>query len=572
VLKILKKDISPKAFGIACLVLVLIKLWLVRAHLVMVTVTPHDDLLFIRQADSLLRGDWLGAYNQLTLIKEPFYPMFMALSNWLSLPLLFSQQLLYTFSCWVLIWAISPIVRQRSVLLAVFLFLLLNPGSFNYPAVGRIFQLAIYAPLANLIMGALLGMALRATGPLQNGLAWSFGLGIALTLFWITRDESIFIMPSIGLIMLFLLITVGGKNFRNWRRPALLCALPLVMMLTTTLVLSRINMAHYGVPAVNEITTDQFKAAYGGLLRIKSNEERQFIPVVRDVRKKAYAASPTFREVENHLDGPIGLGWQNLSGNTDIPAAFFIWAFRDSVAAAGYHESGSKALEFYQKMGDEIDGACASGQLDCRPRLTSLVPTWHQEYNKLVLPTVFEVLKKTVTFEGFNATTNQFKSAAPTEIVELFRDVTGETLLSSKPGREEIFPPYFTHLNKEKTRILSQIGGVYRLAIPFLFPLALLLLLWNLAVGVKRRRLSPMTVFSLSALGGVLSITAVMTLLTITSYSEIARVMHVSFPLVLLFIVSVFLDSMGMNRLPPAEQPKKRKGRHAASHNQPISR
>jgi hypothetical protein len=36
-----------------------------------------------------------------------------------------------------------------------------------------------------------------------------------------------------------------------------------------------------------------------------------------------------------------------------------------------------------------------------------------------------------------------------------------------------------------------------------------------------------------------------MTLLAITSYSEIARVMHVSFPLLLLFISGVFLDSLG---------------------------
>jgi hypothetical protein len=43
----------------------------------------------------------------------------------------------------------------------------------------------------------------------------------------------------------------------------------------------------------------------------------------------------------------------------------------------------------------------------------------------------------------------------------------------------------------------------------------------------------------------MLSITAVMTLLTITSYSEIARVMHVSFPLVIIFITSTFLDVIG---------------------------
>jgi hypothetical protein len=552
VLTILHKDISPKAYRMTCLLLVIIKLWLVRAHLVMVTVTPHDDLLFIRHANSLLSGQWLGEYNQLTLIKEPFYPIFIAISHWLSLPLLFAEHLFYAIACWIFVWAIGPLVRQRIWLLAAFLFLLLNPGSFNYPAIGRIFQLAIYAPLAIIVLSLLLGMAIRATGPWRTALAWSGSLGIGLSIFWITRGESIFLMPSVALVFLYLLVTLGGKNPRQWGRPLLLCALPLICMFGTVQTVKQINKIQYGVPAVIEITTPEFEAAYGGLLRIKSTKERQFFPVVRDVRVQAYAASPTFREVEKHLDGPVGQGWMTLAGDNDIPAAFFIWAFRDSVAAAGYHTSGEKALEFYRKIGEEIDAACDSGQLQCRPRLTSLVPTWHTEFNALILPTVYKVIEKTLIFEGSNAHTDQFRSAAPGEIMEFFGNVTGEKALSSKRGGSDVYPYYFTHLNREKCRILEQIAYVYKLFIPYLFVIALLLLFWNLAVAVRKRQLALMTVLSISSLTGMLSITAVMTLLTITSYSEIARVMHVSFPLVIIFITSTFLDVIGSLTSQPA--------------------
>ncbi len=554
-LAIFKKDTSPKAYRLTCLLLVLIKIWLIRAHLVMVTLTPHDDLLFIRHAESLLKGQWLGDYNQLTLIKEPFYPMFIALSNWLSLPLLFSEHLFYAISCGVFIWAIGPLVRQRIVLLGAFLFLLFNPGSFNYPAVGRIFQLAIYAPLAILVVSLLLGMAIRATAPLRTALGWSCGLGTALSIFWITRGESIFLMPSVGMVFLFICITVGGKNLKDWRRPLLLCALPFVLMWGTIQTVQQINKSQYGVPAVNELLTPEFESAYGGLLRIKSNEERQFFPVVRDARVQAYAVSPTFREVEKHLDGPVGMGWLTLAGADDIPAAFFVWAFRDSVAAAGYHSSGTKALEFYRKMGAEIDAACDAGTLQCRARVTSLVPPWRPEFNALILPTISAVIEKTLTFEAFNAHTDHFRNAIPREMMTLFSNVTGENLLSSKPGGSDVYPDYITHLNREKCRILGQIGHAYQIIIPYLFAVSLLLLLFNLGVGVKKRRLTLMTLLSVSSLGGMLSITAVMTLLTITSYSEIARVMHVSFPLVLIFIISVFLDIMGLNTAAPAALP-----------------
>ncbi|MGA7280045.1 MAG: hypothetical protein WBW79_19070, partial [Desulfocapsaceae bacterium] len=81
------------------LVLIGFKLWLVTAHYLMATTTPHDDLLFVSQAHDILGGNWLGTYNQLTLIKGPFYPLFIALSYYLNIPLLLSQQLLYLSAC-----------------------------------------------------------------------------------------------------------------------------------------------------------------------------------------------------------------------------------------------------------------------------------------------------------------------------------------------------------------------------------------------------------------------------------------------------------------------------------------
>ena len=118
-----------------------IKLWLVQAHPLMATNTPHDDLLFVSQADHLLSGSWLGEYNQLTLIKGQFYPIFIALGHYLSIPLLLFQQLLYALASFVAVWAVAPLVKRRWLLLLFFLVLVLNPFSYNYPAVGRVLRL-----------------------------------------------------------------------------------------------------------------------------------------------------------------------------------------------------------------------------------------------------------------------------------------------------------------------------------------------------------------------------------------------------------------------------------------------
>ncbi len=549
-----KIDISQRTFFIICCIITAAKLWFVRAHLVMATVNPIDDLLFIRGAEHIIKGQWLGAYNQLTLIKEPFYPIFIAVSHWLSIPLLVSQQLFYVLSCCVFIWAVRPLNVKRYILLLIYIILLLNPGSYNYPAIGRIFQLAVYAPLATILLSCLFGMALRVTGSFARALLWSVGLGLSMGIFWITRDESVFILPSILLVFLFLVVAAVRQDKKQALKVLVLCALPLLISKGIVKTIELINGHVYGVPYRIEIESDAFRLAYGTLLRIKSDKEREFYPVVRDVREKAYAVSPTFRKLKKYLEGPLGQGWENLAGADDIPAAFFIWAFRDSVAKAGYATSGPVALAFYQKMGQELSAACDSGKLQCRPNYssiipsTALVPPWKQKYNKMFFPAFYSILKRTVSFAHINAATEGARSRGPAEIMDLFDGVTLERLLNSKKNHINKYEELNAHLDKEKTRILGQIGWVYQITSPLLFVLALLVVVGKLLVAVIKRRLRPMTVFSISALGGIAGITFIMTLVDITSYSEVDRIMQVGFPIVLLFVITVFLDLLGYDK------------------------
>jgi hypothetical protein len=61
-------------------------------------------------------------------------------------------------------------------------------------------------------------------------------------------------------------------------------------------------------------------------------------------------------------------------------------------------------------------------------------------------------------------------------------------------------------------------------------------------VGIYRRSLSVLTIAAGSALAGILAIAFILTLLKITSYSEIERAMHSAYGLVLIFIVMVVLE------------------------------
>jgi len=533
---------AKRSFILFSLALLVGKLWLVSAHSLMATYSPHDDLLFVTQAYNILSGKWLGEYNQFTLIKGQFYPIFIALSYYLNIPLLAAQQLLYGFASFVAIWAIYPLIRQKWLLFGFFVVLLFNPFSYNYPAVGRVFRLGIYASLGLLVFSCMLGLYVRARGSWKQGLFWSLGTGIFLSAFWNTREESIWLVPS-----LLLLSILAFFDLREQTRPRMvirlgLYILPVLMLLGANATLKTINQNHYGIYATIELETPEFEAGYGGLLRIKSDKWRQFFPVVKDVRDKAYAVSPSFREVQPYLDGPVGRKWQDMCACTDLPAAFFIWAFRDSVAAAGYYKNGPDTLQFYQRMGDEIDQACAAGTLDCRPRISSLVPPWHWEYNKLLLPTYFSVLKHIVSFRDFSADSEGMMSRGKKGIMFMYDIVTREKLLTSKPDVLKSYPEFHRHLNKEKTRILNDIGTGYQKIIPVAFLLSLVIFCFFVIKSIRKKEVRVFTIAGGAALTGILSIGFILTLLTITSYSEIERAMHSAYPMVLFFIMATALD------------------------------
>ena len=64
------------------------KLSLLRSqHIFAISNAHHDDGLFMKLATHVVRGEWFGPYDQLTLSKGPAYPLFIAVNFWAGLPL-----------------------------------------------------------------------------------------------------------------------------------------------------------------------------------------------------------------------------------------------------------------------------------------------------------------------------------------------------------------------------------------------------------------------------------------------------------------------------------------------------
>ena len=524
---------------------VLIKLWLVSAQPILATFTPHDDLLFLILAENLLNGNWLGEFNNRILIKGVFYPLFIAISNILHIPLLTAQHVFYAAACWLFVVAVKPYLGDfraaKWLLLGMFLFLLFNAFTYNYTSNGRVMRLGVYPALVILLFSCLLAVLAR----LSNYIAvkWCVGIGLSLSALWLTREEGVWLLPTLGLFM-------GGMVLRAWwyregvvRTFLLTSVLPLSILASSLLAVSYVNYHKYGVFLTNEIKSDEFRHAYSGLLRVKSDHWIAHFPFRQDSREKIYAVSPQFKRLQPYIEGDMGRAWQG--GFVDINGGLFMWLLRDAVTEIGYYEhADAKAtLGFYQQLGDEIHGACDSGELECETLLHPLTPPWRSEYTEALLPTFSKVLTDIVKFREFSPRLSIYSHTAGVDIVmPAFTYVTNELVRVDHPVHLAKLPDFFHQIAGAKLKVLEEIGvGVYRKLPQILFPLGVIILLVLGFIHYRSRKLDPMMIGSVLLLAGLCGHVAIITIVNITSYDGAFRLGHTDYPLVLMFCVTSLL-------------------------------
>ena len=107
------------------------RLWLAAGFPKLLRYLPHDDLFFARAANFMIHGEWMGAYDHMTLIKVPFYSIFLVLSSFSGLPLLLNETLFYIGACIFLVVGFFPVAKSHWFRLVFFVFILLAPSTLN---------------------------------------------------------------------------------------------------------------------------------------------------------------------------------------------------------------------------------------------------------------------------------------------------------------------------------------------------------------------------------------------------------------------------------------------------------
>ncbi len=524
-----------------CFAIVLIKLWLLSPQEIVARTAPHDDTLFVGLALNILQGEWLGAYNQFTLMKGSGYPLFIAFSNIIGIPLILSQELLYLGACFAFTWGLRLLGSSTWFLWVAFGTLAFNPFTYNFFPNVYPFRFGIY-PAVSLMIFAVAQIILIQAARKKRHWALLLVFGLLLGWFWNIRGEAIWIAPSLAVFLL----AYWYFRFRTTQpaKPIRSLIPVLTMMLWvyagffavgTSIALTNYQM--YGVYTTNEMTSPAFKSAYGALLRIRTNRWERFIPVNREAREIAYPISPSFKRLEQYFE--YGRGTKSwMVGMSDYPAAYFPWAFRDALYSIGFFREAPATHSFLRAIGSEIDQACDSDIIECRPRYTNLAPAWHSEWNGLAARILVGTVARMVKFSGFVENGPRGWSLDDDKLVTNYRYVTNSPIRPQSHELLAMTPPFHKKRLEQKRQVLLQFAWLYRRVPQVLFVLAVAGLGYRLFRVCRGAKLTVLDFLCVALLGGLCSYAAILTILQVTSYSQIGRQLNTTYPLVLAFLLS----------------------------------
>ncbi|HET7728838.1 MAG TPA: hypothetical protein VFK48_02285 [Usitatibacter sp.] len=386
------------AFGFALLAFAAGSLWL-RMAFPLTAAGPgwYDDYLFVRLGSYLNERRWLGDFDELTLAKGAAFPALLAINQALGLPLALTQHLVYLGASLALACTLGRVFRDRAVALLAFALLAANPLFWYAEVGGRVVRENFYVSLTLLLMALAIRAFLlaRAEDPRQDLRAKRpllGALGAVAGVFWLTREEGVWIAPAIAVLAAAgLWRVVRGTAPRGARDAAAAAAgYVLIPALAFALVVGAVNARNYekyGVFANNEFRSRDFQAAYGAISRIAHARWRPYVVFPRDAREHAYGASAAARELRPYFEGRGGEFWRRVGCEQtqtapcpEILSGWFMWALRDAVKEAGHYRDAREARAFYRRLAREVNAACEGRLIPCGPRRDSLVPPWRPAY------------------------------------------------------------------------------------------------------------------------------------------------------------------------------------------------
>ena len=369
-------------FIIVFILIILFRIWIITGIPKLLDVLRLDDTYYAKIAHNIIRWNWLGPYSQTTIIKAPFYAFFIILSFFSGLPLYFNENIFYLFAAGSLYLAIKPVIKNRWWRLLLFAIIVFNPTSLSTYMNLRVYREFVYNGLTLFVLACLIGTYLRLEDDCNKLVYWIVGLAISLGAFFITKEESVWIIPVLVLFTFLCLIRINKSKRKDKIRRILTLFLILAFMYLPLFTVSCLNYTHYGFWGISENLNDDYLSIRNTLTSIQTDKTCPHRPISKEALVLAYQASPSLNELSDYIDKQydtwMGYSDKSIQNKPDwylnqyfvksesIGNGHFMWMLRDAIADQGYYSNGKFPSEEINKIARELQSACETGELPCQ--------------------------------------------------------------------------------------------------------------------------------------------------------------------------------------------------------------
>ena len=463
------------------LILILILLLIIK--LIIVQVQPiaskytmiYDDQLMVEQANSIVSGKWLGEYNSKTLTKGVVTPLFIALIYILHIPFLMGKEIFYGIACIVVIVVLSKKIKSKVALILIYTVILINPIQYS-AQLSRVYRDGIYAALILYLLAFLIAIFINKKENCKKQVKYFIGLGIAFSATYLCREETIWLLPGILIITLVTII----PNYFN--KKILLYLIPIMITVISINIICILNYKYYGVYILNQYWGKSFQSAYGALLRVKPEKEKQRVPITRETMNRLYEVSPKFAELKDFLEGKEGDNWREIGITVEgeMTGAYVQWALMDAVESEGYYETATKAEQYYTDLANEINKLCDDGIIESR---TQRIVSNSCYFNlQDIIKTIIK-MPETIEYQ-YSLKDISMMVINPGQVIG---GEEGKATFEKMTNQPIVTMGYYTQkINSTRIRIIEKIEKIYEYVNPYLFYISIVAATIFVLYNIKR--------------------------------------------------------------------------------------
>lgn len=508
----------------------------------------YDDAWFWHRAASIASGHWMGDYDSMTLMKGAGYPLFLAMVHLSSLSVMTAQALLYCGACLLFGAGVQRMSGRPWLSLSIVLAIQWHPSAYAWTRVLRDY---IGAAQLLLALGCLL-LFLFAANARSRGWRWAVVAGLAFSWLWSTREDGVWILPGVAILVL-------ARGIQAWRDRAERRRLAVGLVLMSVAfagwlsLLATVNHVKYGSFVTVDTRDSPYADALSALQRVRVGAATPYVPVPRDVREAVYVVSPAFARLRPQFEGGVspwttsGCGLYPHSCG-DFAGGWFMWAFRDAVTATGGYASAPAADAFYRQVAAEVEKACDDGRLTCVSGVVGLLPPMTAAQWK-TMPSRLGKLASMLTWQGIgDGQTESYVDPPTLRAMWLF---VGRPMLPDPADMlEDAGIPRSAEASMALRWTKYRIGQAYGLVLPWLAAAGLLAFAWATLGALRRRRLDPLLPLAAAAWSLVAGRGLLMALVDMTSFPAIhVHYLQPAFPLLLMAAI------ISLAAIAPQQQP-----------------